>query len=130
MNDLFIAIAVAGYNIAALSGALYLVIVITQAENDLHLKRTDRPALRIARKRAFYADAAFLLLTVALQKYWLLNPTTISVAIVTTGYIAGGIWILAVNSASLRERDPHNPQGGFSAASTPLRRLFAVLRRR
>jgi hypothetical protein len=129
MNELFVALAVAVYNIAALSGALYLVIVITQAENDLHLKKTDRPALRVARKRAFYADAAFLLITVALQKYWLLHPTTISVAIVTTGYIAGGIWILAVNSASLREREPPQSQSGFSAAPNPLRRLFAILRR-
>ncbi len=119
MSELFISIAVALYNIAAVSGAVFLVVVITQATNDLHLKRTDRPALRQARRMAFYSDAAFLLLTACFQKYWLINPTTIPVAIVVTGYIAGGIWILAVNSASLRERAPPGDQSGYRASVSP-----------
>jgi len=127
MNELFITIAVGVYNVAALSGALFLVIVITQATNDLHLKRTDRPALRKQRRMAFYADAAFLLLTACFQKYWLLNPTTIPVAIVVIGYMMGGIWILAVNSASLRERAPPNNRSGFRISEAGAGTIFSRL---
>ncbi len=120
MIEIFAAIAVAVYNIAVVTGAVFLAIVITQAHKDLHLKRNERPELRTARRNAFYSDAAFLLVTACFQKYWLLSLpdwAIISVSIVLSGYIAGGIWILAVNSASLREREPHDPQSGYRPAS-------------
>jgi len=136
MNDLLIKLAVAIYNATAMSVTMYLVIVITQAQNDLHLKRTDRPALRYQRKKAFYGAAAFLLLTMCFQKYWLLNPSIISVAIVVTGYLFGAIWILAVNSSTLREREPPNFQRGhgnfgyrvLTRGSVPIRNLIALFR--
>lgn len=116
MTEIFASIAVAIYNIAAVTGAIFLTIVVTLAHNDLHLKRNERPALRIARRNAFYFDAAFILVTACFQKYWLLSLpdwAIISVSIVVSGYIAGGIWILAVNSISLRERAPPSNQSGY-----------------
>jgi hypothetical protein len=116
MSEIFVSIAIAVYNIAAVTGAVFLAIVITQAGNDLHLKRNERPALRVARRNAFYADAAFILLTACFQKYWLLSLpgwAIIAVSIVVSGYIAGGIWILAVNSTSLRERVPPSHHDGY-----------------
>ena len=121
MTEIFAEIAVAVYNIAVMIGVVFLAIVVTQAHNDLHLKRNERPVLRVARRNAFYADAAFILVTAVLQKYWLirLQPwEVIAVSTVLSGYIAGGLWILIVNSASLRERVPQPPsQSGFRAST-------------
>jgi len=130
MIEIIAGIAIAVYNIAVVIGAFFLVIVVTQAGNDLHLNRHERPALRMARKNAFFADAAFVLLTACLQKYWLLNLPSgaiIAVSIVVTGYIAGGICILAVNSTSLREREPPENQKGYRPSEAGHGTVFSRL---
>lgn len=127
MNELIVAL----YDIAAFAGALLLVHVITQAENDLHLNRTDRPLVRKARKISFYSDAAFLLLTICLQNYWLVNPTTISVGVVVILQIFFGGAILAINVISLRERAPpsagHRTRDASYGSPSFISRLISYL---
>lgn len=109
MNELI----VATYDLAAFAGMFLLIHVIRQAMNDIHLNRTDSPWVIKARKRAFFADAAFLLLTVCFQDYWLRDPSLIAVGIVTIGLVTGGIAILAVNVISLHMRAPPQNNSGF-----------------
>lgn len=111
-------IVIAMYELTAFSGALFLVFVIRQVMNDLHLKRTDPPSVQSARKIAFFSAAAFLLLTVCFKNYWLVHPSVITVGFVATGLIAGAIAILAVNIISLRLRiPPENPRGFHTTSS-------------
>ncbi len=102
MNDAIVFV----YDSSALAGALFLMFVIRQAMNDLHIKRTDPPEVQNARKLAFFSAAAFLLLTVVFQDYWLIHPSVFTVGIVATGLVGGAIWILAVNIVSLHMRAP------------------------
>jgi hypothetical protein len=98
------------FDAVAISAALALVYVGMQAAKDLHLNRTDRPWVRNYRKASFIADAAYVLLTVCFQDYWLVNPTTLSVGIAMIGQILFGGNILVASFVSLRERAP--PQSG------------------
>lgn len=102
MNDL----VVYAYIAFAFAGSGILVYVITQAMNDLHLKRTDPPSVAMSRKLTFYADGAFLLLTVYFKDYWLTNPSVISTALVSIGFVGGGIAILMVSLVSMKKRAP------------------------
>ncbi len=106
MNNLIVAL----YDIFAISAALMLVYVGVQAMNDLHLSRTDRPWLKNYRKMSFFADASFQFLTVCFQRYWLIDPTTVSVGIVVIMQILFGGAILVASIVSMRERAP--PQDG------------------
>jgi hypothetical protein len=78
--------------------------------DDHHLNRTDKPKVIRNRKRAFFTDAIFIGLTVGFREYWIVNPV---VAVVASGFIIGGCWILIVNVISLRDRAPHNPDHGY-----------------
>lgn len=104
MNDLVVAI----YDIAAFAGTLFLMFVIRQAINDLHIKRTDPLSVQNARKIAFFAAASFLMLSVCFQNYWLVHPSLVPVGLVATGLVVGAIAILAVNVISLHLRAPGN----------------------
>jgi hypothetical protein len=84
------------------------------ALDDFHLNRTDKPSVIKDRKRAFFADAIFIALTVGFREYWIIHPI---VALVASGFIIGGAWILVVNIISLRDRAPHPPNDhGYQAA--------------
>jgi hypothetical protein len=93
------------YVVTALAGVFLLMHVISQAMNDLHLNRTDAPAVIRDRKRAFFGDAVFLTLTVCLRNYWIVHPI---VGVVASGLVGGGLWILTVNVRSLRDRAPRS----------------------
>lgn len=102
MNELVIAI----YDIAAFMGVLLMMYVIRQAQNDLHLNRTDRLQVAMARKATFFADALYVLLTIFFQDYWLTHPSVVVTGLVVTGHIVGGMSILAVSVVSMHERAP------------------------
>ena len=105
MNELVIAL----YDIVAFGGVLLLMYVIRQAQNDLHLNRTDRPRVMHWRKMTFFADAIYVLLTIFFQDYWLRNLSVVTTGLVVTGIVAGGMSILAVSVVSMRERAPTDP---------------------
>jgi|KBSMisStaDraftv2_1062788.scaffolds.fasta_scaffold52961_3 hypothetical protein len=109
MNELVIAF----YDLVAFSGVLLLMYVIRQAQNDLHLNRTDRPRVMHWRKVTFFADAVYVLLTIFFQDYWLAHPSVIVTGLVVTGHVAGGMSILAVSVVSMRERAPPSHGHGF-----------------
>jgi len=125
MNDFLLLvatpIAILIFNVVALGVSFMLIYVITQAENDWHLRRTDRPQVQLSRKRAFYGGAGYLFLIVCFQKFWLYQPTALGVAIVFSGALGGAVWILTINKISLRERQPGPDQGGASPVSSRLR---------
>jgi len=129
MNELVIAL----YDLVAFAGMLFLMIVITQAMNDSLLRRNDSSWVQTHRKRAFYGAAAYLLLTICIQDYWLVHPTVVSVGLVVTGLLLGSNWILAVNSISLGSRVPpdhgsrmRNPSFGASSFVAKLTNLFRM----
>lgn len=109
MNETFIAI----YVVFAFAGALLLIYVSIQAGNDLHLKRTDHPKVFKARKIVFFGDAMFVVLTVIYREYWLVHPTTLTVALVGIGFVGGGMSLLIVSLVSMHMRAPRNPEQGF-----------------
>jgi len=111
MNNLVIAV----YDLVAFAGVLLLMYVIRQAQNDLHLNRTDRPQVAKARKVTFFADAAYVLLTVFFQDYWLVHPSVVMTGLVVTGLVGGGMCILAVSVVSMHERAP--PSNGTISRS-------------
>lgn len=113
MNELFVGI----YDLAAFSGMFFLMFVIRQAQNDLHLRRTDPPSVKDARKLAFFSAATFLLLTVCFQDYWLVHPSVIAVALVSTGFVIGAIGILAVSLISMHLRAPRDGHKAYRAFS-------------
>lgn len=112
MNNLVIAI----FDFVAFAGVLLLMYVIRQAQNDLHLNRTDRPGVMKARKATFFADAAYVLMTVFFQDYWLVHPSVVMTGLVVTGLVAGGMSILAVSVVSMHERAP--PSSGHNYEAT------------
>src|ERR1700694_2483775 len=109
MNKLIVLL----FDVVAISAAMALVYVGMQAAKDLHLNRTDRPWVRKYRKASFMADAAYILLTICFQGYWLVNPTTVSVGIVVILQMVFGGAILVASFVSMRERAP--PQNGHRA---------------
>lgn len=113
MNELVIAV----YDIVAFAGVLLLMYVIRQAQNDLHLTRTDRPQVAKARKATFFADAAYVLLTIFFQDYWLVHPSVVMTGLVVTGLVGGGMAILAVSVVSMHERAPPQNQSGYRPVS-------------
>jgi hypothetical protein len=102
MNNLVIAL----YDFVAFSGVLLLMYVIRQAQNDLHLNRTDRPRVMQWRKITFFADALYVLLTIYFQDYWLAHLSVVVTGLVVTGLVGGGMSILAVSVVSMHERAP------------------------
>jgi hypothetical protein len=112
MNELVIA----SFDVVAFGGVLLLMYVIRQAQNDLHLRRTDRPRVLQARKAMFFADAAYVLLTVFFQDYWLRHPSVIVTGLVVTGHLLGGMSLLAVSLVSMQERAPRDGSG-YSTSS-------------
>jgi len=92
-----------------------LMYVIRQAQNDLHLKRTDRSRVVQWRKITFFADAAYVLLSVFFQDYWLRHPSVVVTGLVVTGHLLGGMSLLAVSMVSMTERAP---PGGHSERMT------------
>jgi len=110
MNNLLQA-SIFFYSFIAMSGACLLLYVLYLAMDDFHLNRTDKPKVIRNRKRAFFADAIFIGLTVGFREYWIVNP---AVALVASGFIIGGAWILVVNVISLRDRAPQPPHNGTS----------------
>ena len=109
MNN-FLQASICFYSFVAMSGACLLLYVLYLAIADMHLNRTDKPSVIKGRKRAFFADAIFIALTVGFREYWIVHPV---VALVASGFIVGGAWILVVNVISLRDRAPHNPDHGY-----------------
>lgn len=99
-------IVVALYDTSAFAGTLFLIFVIRQAMDDLHIRRTDPLSVQNARKVAFFSAASFLLLSIIFQDYWLRNPSVVSVGLVSTGLVVGAIAILAINVISLHLRAP------------------------
>jgi hypothetical protein len=120
MSDIIVAV----YDAAAGLSMLLLMFVIFQAINDMHIKRTDPESMQIQRKLAFFSAAAFLGLTVCFQRYWLLQPSVISVGLVTTGFLAGLIWVLSVNALSLHMRAPPTGHGARHRALYFASRFF------
>ncbi len=128
MSDLAI-MAIAAFNITAFVVATLLMFVITQATKDLHLKKNDSIAVKSSRKTSFYSAAAYLILSVIFQDYWLIHPSVVATGFVVTGFIAGAGWVLAVSLVSMKSRAPSEGNGAPQPVPTPLRRMFAILRR-
>lgn len=102
MNNLVVAL----FDIVAFAGVLLLMYVIRQAQNDLILRRNDRPGVLQARKWTFYGDAMYVLLTIYFQDYWLVHPSVVVTGLVVTGHLLGGMSLLMVSLISMQERDP------------------------
>ena len=102
------------YYVVAYSVMAFLVFVIGQAMDDIYLKRTDPSSVQSARKIAYFVAAAYLLFTLIFRKYWLLNPTVVSVGLVTTGLLLNCIAVLAASSVSMKLRVPPNNNGNRS----------------
>jgi len=118
MNNLLQA-SICFYSFIAMTGACLLLYVLYLALADMHLNRTDKPSVIKGRKRAFFADAIFIALTVGFREYWIVHPV---VALVASGFIVGGAWILVVNVISLRDRDPTRPpRAGYGYHTHPAR---------
>jgi len=130
MNEILIFLALVVFSAAGLAGATFLAFVIVQAMNDLHLKKTDRGPVQQQRKWAFFSDAIFVLLSVGFQRYWLWEPTVLSVTPVLVGYLAGGIWILSVSSVSMKERAPRSGSEGDRRLPSTLKWLYSRITRR
>ena len=113
MNS-FEKLAVGSYDIIIFACAIFLMVVLRQAMNDLHLSRNESPMLIAARTRAFGMAAYFAVMTVYFQDYWLIHPSIIAVAAIIAGLLLGCIHIMIVNMASFRARKPRNPNTGFS----------------
>lgn len=128
MNETFVAI----YVMFAIAGALLLVYVGIQAVNDLHLKRTDHPRVFKARKFVFFVDAVYLTLTICYRNFWLVHPTTLTVALVAIGFVGGGMSLLIVSLVSMHMRAPRNPKQGYGTQSSwshPIASLSRIIRR-
>jgi hypothetical protein len=67
MNNLLQA-SICVYSFIAMSGACLLLYVLYLALGDMHLNRTDKPSVIKGRKRAFFADAIFIALTVGFRE--------------------------------------------------------------
>ena len=124
MNELAIAVV----NIIAFTVVVLLMFVVTQATKDLHLRRNDSAEVKASRKNSFYSAAAFLIIALIFQDYWLIHPAVVPVAVVVAGMLAGSGWILAVSLVSMKSRAP--PEHGFTAVpSRRLRSMLTVFRR-
>jgi hypothetical protein len=121
--------AIGLYNVVAFSVAVLLMFVVTQATKDLHLRRYDSRSVKSSRKTSFYSAAAFLILSLIFQNYWLMYVSVITTALVATGLVAGAGWILAVSSVSMKSRAPSDGSDYHAPVLTPFRRLISVLRR-
>jgi hypothetical protein len=109
MNETLVVVV---YDVVAILGALLLVFVGRQAENDIPLKRLETPKLQWWRKVSFTAAELFLLFTVWSQG-WLWEPSWIA-----TGLIGASMMILGVNAISLNSRIPPRSQHGMRVPST------------
>lgn len=128
MSDLAI-LAVAMFNVTAFVVATLLMFVVTQATKDLHLKKNDSAAVKSSRKTSFYSAAAYLILSVIFQDYWLIHPSVVATGFVVSGFIAGAGWVLAVSMVSMKSRAPPEGNGASEPIPSTLRRLFGILRR-
>lgn len=118
MNNIVVAL----FDVVAFGGVLLLMYVIRQAQNDLHLNRTDRPNVMMARKVTFFADAIYVLFTMYFQDFWLVHPSVVITGLVVTGHIIGGMAILAVSVVSMHERAPPS---GLSSKRNYYERFYA-----
>ena len=120
MNDLESCI-VDIYVVVATLGAFFLAYVLRQAINDNTLSRTDPRAIKKFRKGAFGTAAYFLLLTVFFRDRWLLHPSLVATGLVAIGFMMSAIFILTVNSVSLKRRTPDDGTGIRLPNAAPVR---------
>jgi hypothetical protein len=122
MNDLETCI-VAVYCVTATFSACALAYVLRQALNDINLSRLEPPSIRKWRKIAFGTAAYFLLFTIYFKGHWLVHPSLVAVGVVAIGFMASVIFILTVNSLSLRSRQTPVDRTGIRIANVAPARL-------
>jgi len=124
MNDALMRLIVGAYNIASVFDVLLIAYVLIEAQDDLHLKRTDTPSILKWRGRTFAAGGYFLLFLMAIQDSWL----TMSSGLVAIGFISVSAAMLAVSAISLKRRAPPSENiSGFHISTLSSHHMPAMM---